>query len=141
MTRVILISAFLMGLAGCAVVHQEDLDAWIDVPVVALDTHSFLVTLPMAKTVTESGVEIRVYSNKAGFTNCGGGGFGSINSSPGNSIAYQNFSSFQNCTSKLVGCDGVFYIRDGKVLEAKAVGRCYTNEKSRPEKGYERFIK
>ena len=111
--------------------RMADLDSWLGVPVIAIDTHSFLLTLPMVKTVTDSGVEIRVYSNKRGIVSCGGTGF----------LSYSNFNTFQACSAGLVGCDGIFYIRDGKVIEVKAVENCYTNEKSRPEKGWERFLK
>lgn len=135
---ILLVAALL---TGCATVHQSDLDAWVDVPVIALDTHSFFLTLPMVRTVTDSGVEIRVYTNKRGVSSCGGGGFGGANSPQGSTLSYANFNTFQNCTSRMVGCDGIFYIRDRKVIEAKPVGRCYTNEAIRPEKGYERFLK
>ena len=135
------IAIMVVLLAGCATVHQSDLDAWVGVPVIALDTHSFMLTLPMVKTVTDSGVEIRVYSNKRGVSSCGGSRFGAVNSPQGTAMSYQSFTAFRNCTSGLVGCDAVFYIRDGKVIEVKAVGRCYTDERSRPEKGYERFMK
>lgn len=135
---ILLVAALL---TGCATVRQSDLDAWVDVPVIALDTHSFFLTLPMVRTVMDSGVEIRVYTNKRGVSNCGGGGFGSANSPQGSTLSYANFNTFQNCTSRMVGCDGIFYIRDGRVIEAKPVGRCYTNEATRPEKGYERFLK
>ena len=128
-------------LTGCATVRQSDLDAWVDVPVIALDTHSFFLTLPMVRTVTDSGVEIRVYSNKRGVSSCRGSGFGSTNSPQGNTLSYANFNTFQNCMSGMVGCDGIFYIRDGRVIEAKPVGRCYTNEATQPEKGYDRFLK
>jgi hypothetical protein len=117
-------------LTSCRAVHQADLDSWIGVPVIAVDTHSFLLPLPMIKTVTDSGVEIRVYSNKRGVSSCGGTGV----------LSNSNFNSFQACSAGLVGCDGIFYIRDGKVIETKAVGNCYTDESSRPEKGYEKFM-
>ena len=110
---------------------MADLDSWLGVPVIAIDTHSFLLTLPMVKTVTDSGVEIRVYSNKRGIVSCGGTEF----------LSYSNFNTFQTCSTGLVGCDNIFYIRDGKVIEYKPVGRCYTNEMVRPEKGWERFLK
>ena len=32
------------------------------------------------------------------------------------------------------------YFRDGKVIEAKVVGHCYTDESYRPEPGYEKFL-
>lgn len=140
----LVIAIILVFLAGCTVartVHQDDLDAWVGVPVIALDTHSIMLTLPMIKTVTDSGVEIRVYSNKRGISSCGGTGFGAINSQQSGTMSYQNFTAFRNCTSGLVGCDNIFYVRDGKVMEAKAVGHCYTDERSRPEKGYEKFMK
>jgi hypothetical protein len=85
--------------------RMADLDSWLGVRVIAIDTHSFLLTLPMVKTVTDSGVEIRVYSNKRGIVSCGGTGF----------LSYSNFNTFQACSAGLVGCDGIFYIRDGKV--------------------------
>lgn len=140
--RVISISILAVAvLSSCATVRQSDLDAWVNVPAIALDTHSFFLTLPMVKTVTDSGIEIRVYSNKHGFSSCVGSGLANTNSTNGNTVSYANFSALQSCTSKMVGCDGVFYLRDGRVLEAKPVGRCYTNEATRPEPGYERFLK
>lgn len=135
--------------SGCAIrqVRQSDLDAWKDVPVEALDTHSLFLTFPMVKTITESGVEIRVYSNKVGISSCTQNALSTKNSSlsgTGNTaqgMSYQNFNAFQNCSSRLVGCDAIFYIRDGKVLEVKPVGQCYTDETGRPEPGWERFTK
>ena len=35
--------------AGCLSVRQQDLDAWVGMPVEALDTHSFFITVPMYK--------------------------------------------------------------------------------------------
>lgn len=137
--RIVVIFAIVLC-SGCATVHQSDLDAWVNVPVVALDTHSFFVTLPMVKTITDTGVEIRVYSNKVGISTCGGSGFKTTNSPISSAMSYANFTAFQTCSSRLAGCDGVFYIKDGRVIEAKPVGRCYTNEATRPERGYERFM-
>ena len=141
----ILIIVTCLLLDGCAgtrspFVNQSDLGAWVGVPVIALDTHSLFLTVPMVKTMTDSGVEIRNYVNKRGVSSCGGSGFGTVNS-PGSTLSYSNFNAFQNCTSGMVGCDNIFYIRDGKIIEYKPVGRCYTNEAVRPEKGYERFLK
>ncbi len=139
----ILLSLGLLG--GCVgtrspLVNQSDLDAWVGVPVIALDTHSLFLTVPMVKTMTDSGVEIRNYVNKRGVSSCGGSGFGTLNL-PGSTLSYSNFNAFQNCTSGMVGCDNIFYILDGKIIEYKPVGRCYTNEAVRPEKEYERFLK
>ena len=132
--------SLVVGLAGCATVRQSDLDAWVGVPVVALDTHSLLLGYPMFKTITDTGIEIRIYSEKISVSSCTGSGIGSLNSPRGNFISYANFNSYQNCISRLAGCDGIFYIRDRKVIEAKVAGSCFTNESYRPEPGYEKFL-
>ena len=125
----ITLTLFINGCAGM-LVRQEDLDAWVGVSVAELDTHSFFLTLPVAKTITDSGVEVRVYSNKKNFSSCFG--TGNIDGK-----AYSNDASFtaiQNCSSGLVGCDNIFYIKDKKVLEYKPVGRCYTKAFLQPER-------
>jgi len=149
MKKIMMLCLAVVLFSGCAVrqVRQSDLDAWKDVPVEALDTHSFFLTLPMVKTITDSGVEIRVYSNKVGISRCAQNAFGIKNNSlsgAGNTVqgmSYQNFNSFQNCSSQIAGCDAVFYIRDGRVLETKPVGKCYTDDTVRPEPGWERFTR
>ena len=129
-------------ISGCAfkTVRQVDIDAWKDVPVTALDTHSLFITVPVVKTVTDQGIEIRDYVNKVGFSSCMGSG-GGTGGRYGYSMSYANFSSFQSCTAQMVGCDNIFYIRDGKVIQYKPVGQCYTDETVQPEKGWERFTK
>lgn len=128
-----------LALSACATVRQQDLDAWVGVPVEALDTHSFFLTLPSIKTITDSGIEIRVYPNKQAISNCGNFGTGTINSN--GYMAFGNFQNFRACSSNLVGCDNIFYIKDRKVLEYKPVGRCYTDDRVRPEPNFERFLK
>jgi hypothetical protein len=131
---------------GCAThqspfVSQADLDAWRDVPVAALDRHSLFLTVPMIRTVAPDGLEIRNYSNKVYASRCGGSTFGTASAgrAGSNTVAYGQFTQMQSCTAGMTGCDNLFYIRDGKVLEYKAVGRCYTNEKVRPEPGWQRL--
>lgn len=148
-----------LAAAGCAtslLVRQADLDAWVGVPVVALDTHSLFLTIPVVRTVTDTGIEIRNYVNKQGVSSCFGNVQGSGQSNTrisGNTpaagtgrVAGQayttssaNFSSFQNCSSRLVGCDNLFYIKDGKVIEYRPTGRCFTNQTVQPQPGWERF--
>jgi S1-C subfamily serine protease len=62
--------AVLLGVMGCSatgVVHQlvrqQDLDSWVGMPVEALDTHSLFITVPIFKTYSASGIEIRNYAN------------------------------------------------------------------------------
>ena len=52
-------TALVAALAGCATVRQPDLDAWVGAPVEAMDTHPLFLTIPMYRTLTDSGVEIR----------------------------------------------------------------------------------
>lgn len=150
MKKILLLPCIAVALlSGCTThqVKQTDLETWIGVPVEALNTHSLFLTIPMVKTLTESGVEIRNYVNKVGVSRCSQNAFGARNSNAFGTdnnvqfISYANFNSFQNCSSQMVGCDNIFYIRDGKVLEYKPVGRCYTDETVRPEKGWERFLR
>jgi hypothetical protein len=112
-----MVKAFLvlitLSLSGCAglLVRQQDLDAWVGVPVEALDTHSLFLTVPMIRTKTESGLEIRNYANGKNISSCSG--FGNAAASGG----WVQASAFSNCTSGWQGCNNIFYIRNGKVLE------------------------
>ena len=128
---------------GCAGVRQQDLDAWAGKPVEALDTHSFFLTLPMVRTVTSNGVEIRNYVNQKAISSCQSSGFGSGNSyaTGGQAVSYANFNSFNACSSRVVGCNNLFYIKKKKILEYKPVGRCYTNEMVQPEADYLKWSK
>lgn len=127
--------AVVASLTGCATVRQPDLDAWVGMPVEALDTHSFFLTVPMIRTVTSSGIEIRNYANGADFSSCATSGSAAVSRS-GKAVSG---SQFTQCSSTRVVCNNLFYIRDGKVLEYKPSGRCYTNETVRPETRYLRL--
>lgn len=120
------------ALAACAglLVRQQDLDAWVGVPVEALDTHSLFITVPMFRTVTSSGIEIRNYANgrdvASCFTNAGANQTGN----------FVNASAFTTCSSGRVVCNNIFYITDGRVVEYAPTGRCYTNSTVQPEPRY-----
>ena len=130
--KIISLITFALFLNGCAnmTVRQEDINAWVGVSVERLDTHSLFLTLPVAKTITDSGVEVRVYSNKQNFSSC----FDSGNIDGKTYSNDASFSAIQNCSSKLHGCDNIFYIKDKKVLEYKPVGLCYADEIVQPER-------
>ena len=120
--------------SGCAdpLVRQQDLDVWVGMPVAALDKQPLFVTFPMVRTITDSGIEMRNYASGRGFASCAGSG---------NAIAvgsYVSADAFSNCTSGWVGCNNIFHIRDGKVLEYAPTGRCYTNESVWPTNRYMR---
>ena len=130
--KIISLITLTLFITGCAklAVRQEDLNAWVGVSVEELDTHSLFLTLPVAKTITDSGVEVRVYSNKQNFSSC-------FDSGNIDGKTYSNdatFTAIQNCSSSIVGCDNIFYIKDKKVVEYKPVGQCYTDETVQPER-------
>jgi len=114
-------------------VRQQDLDAWVGMPVEALDTHSLFLTVPMLRTRTESEIEIRNYANGRNFGSCSG--FGSANVAG----SWVNANAFSSCTSGWVGCNNIFYIKEGKVIEYAPTGRCYTNETVQPQERYMRL--
>ncbi len=127
MKRMIIIVAGITSLllGGCSVpevqptVHQSDLDAWVGVPVKALDTHSFFLTLPLERSFTDDGLEIRNYVNEGIISDCVTIGYNVV------------------CRERKGGCHNIFYIRDGYVVEYRPTGsggvECYTGEITRPQ--------
>lgn len=59
-----------LAVISCATVRKQDLDAWVGVPVEALDTHSFFITVPVYRSITSSGIEIRNYANGKDIASC-----------------------------------------------------------------------
>ena len=119
MKKLLLLVCVLM--TGCATqtVRQSDLDAWVGMPVAALDGQSAFLTLPMRKTFTDDGIEIRVYSNTINHDSCSGGA---------GAIGKTSALGWSNCVTATVGCHNIFYIKDRKVLEYVPQGNCYTDE-------------
>ena len=103
--KIIITLSGLALLMSCATVRQQDLDAWVGVPVGALDTHSIFITPPLIKTMTPQGIEIRNYPNKRNFARCSGGGRIKFNGYS----TYANYNGYTVCTANLVGCDNIFY--------------------------------
>ena len=126
--------ALLAAVTGCATtVRQSDLDAWSGVSVEALDTHSFFLTVPMFKTVSSSGIEIRNYTNGKEVANCMSSGTAR---SSGSRVSQTQFTT---CSTGAVGCNNLFYIKDGRVIEYAPTGRCFTDESVRPQQRYLRL--
>ena len=46
-------------------IDEDVVASWKNVPVDELDTHSFFITIPMIKTISDGGVETRNYRNGA----------------------------------------------------------------------------
>lgn len=128
-----LIVSLLTGCATVRTVRQQDLDAWVGVPVEALDTHSFFITVPMFRTRTDSGIEIRNYANGRDVTQC----FGNAGANKvGNFV---NANTFTICSSGRIVCNNIFYIKDRKIIEYVPTGRCYTDETVQPQARYLRL--
>ena len=117
---------------GCVSVRQQDIDAWVGVPVEALDTHSDLRTVLMYRKNEGNGIEIRNYMNgrRRDVAKCwrisGGGKSG----------RYVN--TFTTCPDGLIVCNNIFYIKDGKVIEYAPTGQCL-NETVQPQARYLRL--
>lgn len=130
---IILWGTITAAISACATVRPQDLDAWVGVPVEALDTHSLFITVPMYKTISESGIEIRNYANGRDIAHCFSNGIGNAQG------RYANSSVFTTCSAGRIVCNNIFYIKDGKVIEYAPTGRCYTNESTQPQARYLRM--
>ena len=71
MTKPLLFCALL---TACPSVRQADLDARAGQPVSALEKHPVFLTMPVVRTVTSDGTEIRNYINGRNVARCSGGG-------------------------------------------------------------------
>jgi hypothetical protein len=118
-------------LAGCASVRQEDLDAWVGQPVVALETHPVFLTVPVVKTRVSDGSEIWNFVNGMNLGSCSRGG-----AIYGQTVDFATYSSFSSCVQRFAACNNIFYIRDGKVTKYSPIGTggasCYTTEQLQP---------
>jgi hypothetical protein len=84
------------------------MDAWVGQPVEVLDSNPSLSTLPMTTTNIAGGVEVRAYSDRRTVQDCSGSA----------SVASVYGSKGQRpCAHLVLGCDNLFYIRDGRVLQ------------------------
>lgn len=127
-SRNLLACAAAASLLGCATVRQQDLTAWQDAPVQALDTHPLFVSMPMYKTMAENGMEIRNYVNSASTEQC----FSSGGVRRGSSH-HVRYNEFMTCSENRVVCNNLFYIQDRKVVRYAPTGNCYTDASVRPQ--------
>lgn len=131
--KLLVLAVLLVQFIGCATVRQQDLDAWAGMPVEALETHSFFVTVPLYKTKTQSGIEVWNYANGKDVASC------FTNANAYSDDEYASGNSTTNCVTNKVVCNNIFYIKDGYVLEYAPTGRCYTAEFVQPESRYRRL--
>ncbi len=122
--------AIIPLISACATKHTEkkqDLEAWVGTSVEALDTHALFSTMPMFRTNTDGGTEIRNYAYGYDFGEC----FGKAGaSSPGDFV---NTNAFIACSSSRIVCNNLFYIKEEKIIEYAPTGRCHTDRRTQPE--------
>lgn len=114
----------LAMLAACVTVREVDLAAWVGQPVSALDRHPVWITVPVVRTITPDGIEIRDYVNGVNVTSCAQGG-----SVFAGTVDWAAYNQFSQCASRFAACHNVFQIRDGIVESYTPIGRgarCYT---------------
>jgi hypothetical protein len=107
---------------------QQDLAAWKGASVEELDAHTFFKTVPMFRTKTDSGTEIRNYAYGYNFGEC----FGQAGASKFGDFVHEN--DFITCSSSRIVCNNIFYIKEEQVLEYAPTGRCDIDEKVLPER-------
>jgi len=123
----------IVWLAGCApapVVHHEEADVWAGTPVAALDTNPFFSALPMVRTSTPAGIEIRDYVDKKYVAGC------LPPASANTKVFTMNFGTyraFRACSENMIGCDNVFYVDNGVVSQFAPSGQCKASAAVRPQ--------
>ena len=120
--------------SACAIteptVKQQDLVAWLGISIEALDTHTQFSIMPMFRTNSDSGTEIRNYAYGYNFGEC----FAKAGAS--HSGDFVDINTFITCSSSRIVCNNLFYIKEGKILEYAPTGRCNTDRKTQPERRY-----
>ncbi len=106
---------------------QPSQDAWIHAPVKLLDDHVLFKTMPMFRTKTDSGTEIRNYALGYDFGEC----FGEAGADKFGDFVKEN--DFIICSSSRIVCNNIFYIKEEHVLEYVPTGRCPANENVLPK--------
>ena len=124
MNRLIYMPFFLLLASFASILVDEDVvNSWKNVTVEELDTHSFFITVPMIRSNTNPGIEVRNYRNYRTSNQC------NVSKNGG----YTSYNVFANCTQTESGCNNIFYIKNDVVIEYRLVGNCYTVQSLRPE--------
>jgi hypothetical protein len=115
-----------LACATAPTVQQPDVNAWAGVSVEALDTHGFFMTVPMFRTKTDNGTEIRNYAYGYDFQEC-------FSEAGAKNIGdFVKEDAFIKCSSSRIVCNNIFYIKEGTVLEYAPTGRCDKDKKVQP---------
>jgi hypothetical protein len=117
--------------AGCASVHQEDLDAWAGWPVSDLEKHPVFLTMKVVRTTASDGTEIRNYVNGRNVAECSSGGTAFTGQ-----VDFARYTNFISCMQRFAACNNIFYIKNGIVERYSPIGTggagCYSDASTRP---------
>ena len=115
---------------ACASVEsapKPNVAEWDGVSVEALDSHTFFKTMPMFRTKTASGTEIRNYAYGYDFREC----FGKAGADKFGDVV--DGEVFITCSSSTIVCNNFFYIKEETILEYAPTGRCLLKRNVLPE--------
>ena len=90
-----------------------------------VDTHTLFLTMPVFKTISSEGIEIRNYVNSAEVANCFSNGIANKR--------FTNYTTFTTCSNNKIACNNIFFIKNGKVIDYKPTGSCYTDDTVKPQ--------
>ena len=108
-----------VAVAGCSMGRAKVQDAWVGQPVEVLNTHSPFRSLPMIKVLTEGSGELRNYQNRANTHQC----YTEGQVTAGQAVSQATYNQILACTSRSAGCDHIFSVRGGKILDYTTGGR------------------
>lgn len=143
-TLTLVLASFV--LIGCASVRQEDLSAWNNQPISALETHPVFNTIPLVKTVTSDGTELWNFVNGAHTSSCSASA-GITSNTLGTSLVSRStiqssyvtqaqYNAFSSCSARFLACNNIFTVKNGRVIRYTPIGtggaRCYTNDMLKP---------
>ncbi len=124
---ILLVSVFLeISCSRVPPVPSQDLSVWTGVSVEVLDAHRFFKAIPMFRTKTEGGTEIRNYAYGYDFGQC----FSKAGATMFGDFVHED--DFIFCSSSRIICNNLFYIKEEKILEYAPTGRCDTDKELQP---------
>ena len=127
--RIILLLALGYGGISCSpvpTVQSQDYSNWTGMSVEFLDDHPFFNAVPMFRTKTGSGTEIRNYAYGYDFGEC----FTKAGATIFGDFVHED--EFIFCSSSRIICNNIFYIKEEKILEYAPTGRCGSDKRVQP---------
>src|SRR5438105_4789228 len=102
---------------ACMAVREADLRSWQGRPVAELEKHPVFLTMPVVRTVTSDGTEIRNYVAARNAGKCSPDG--SIFSS---NVTHDAYNQFISCMQAYATCQNIFAIKAGVIERYTPIG-------------------